>query len=98
MLVLPDLPPGVRQSLKKWARGTGPRLVKFGTEVVSSTVPLLAMVRPTTSLPLDSWRQDLAEFSGTRTALELPGGWFPHPVRVRAGLDFLTKSWLVHGF
>ena len=77
MLILPDLPPGVGQSLKSWARGCGPRLVKFGTEVVSSTVPLLAMARPTTSLPLDAWRQDLADFPERELLLSYLEDGFP---------------------
>ena len=60
-----------------WARGTGPRLVKFGTEVVSSAVPLLASARPTTSLPLDSWRQDLADFPERELLLSYLEDGFP---------------------
>ncbi len=77
MLILPILPPAVRLSLAKWERGTGPRLVKYGTEVVAATVSLLAAFHPTTSLPLDVWRQELASFPERDLLLNFLEDGFP---------------------
>jgi hypothetical protein len=90
MLVPPVLPTGINLAVAKWAKGEGPRLLRFGSEsVLAPLVPVY--LKPTCALRLQVWRDELAEFPEREPLLQWLEDGFPS-LSACAPVSFLARN------
>ena len=77
MLIPPVLPAGINLAVAKWAKGQGPRLLRFGSEAVLAPLVVAPIILPPSSLHIDAWRSELMEFSEREPLLQWLEEGFP---------------------
>ena len=77
MLIPPVLPAGINLAVAKWAKGQGPRLLRFGSEAVLAPLVATPLISPPTSLNLDAWRNELRDFAEREPLLQWLEDGFP---------------------
>ena len=77
MLIPPALPKGINLAIAKWSKGQGPRLLRFGSEVVLAPLVVAPVISPPTSLNLDAWRSELRDFADREPLLQWLEDGFP---------------------
>ena len=77
MLIPPVLPMGINLAIAKWAKGQGPRLLRFGSEAILAPLVVAPLISPPTSLNLDEWRNELRDFAEREPLLQWLEDGFP---------------------
>jgi hypothetical protein len=77
MLIPPVLPAGINLAIAKWAKGQGPRLLRFGSEAVLAPLVVAPLIPPPSSLNLDAWRTELRNFAEREPLLQWLEDGFP---------------------